>query len=106
MALPIIPANTGTTPKEELLESEDYNSVFKSRPKIALSPPFTPQPATGIRPTSGVSRARLSPEFMSLNSATSSEDGDAAAYKAGLFGSPSANRLRGAGGSRIPGRRR
>lgn len=30
------------TPKEDLLISEDYNSVFKSRPKIAVSPPFSP----------------------------------------------------------------
>lgn len=30
------------TRKEDLLLSSDYNSVFKSRPKIAVSPPFTP----------------------------------------------------------------
>lgn len=28
--------------KEDLLVSSDYDSVFKSRPKIAVSPPFTP----------------------------------------------------------------
>lgn len=30
------------TRKEDLLVSSDYDSVFKSRPKIAVSPPFTP----------------------------------------------------------------
>ncbi|KAF8253134.1 hypothetical protein K440DRAFT_627349 [Wilcoxina mikolae CBS 423.85] len=33
-----------TTPTEDLLRSGDYNSVFKSRPKIALSPTFSPSP--------------------------------------------------------------
>jgi len=37
---------SATTPKEDLLMSEDYNSVFKSRPKIALSPKFTPSAGT------------------------------------------------------------
>lgn len=37
---------SATTPKEDLLMSEDYNSVFKSRPKIALSPKFTPSTGT------------------------------------------------------------
>lgn len=30
------------TRKEDLLVSSDYDSVFKSRPKIAVSPPLTP----------------------------------------------------------------
>lgn len=30
------------TRKEDLLVSSDYDSVFKSRPKIAVSPPFAP----------------------------------------------------------------
>ena len=34
-----------TTPKEEILVSEDYSSVFKSRPKIAMSPTFSPNPS-------------------------------------------------------------
>ncbi|KAG0636403.1 HAUS augmin-like complex subunit 6 N-terminus-domain-containing protein [Tuber brumale] len=41
---------SATTPKEDLLMSEDYNSVFKSRPKIALSPTFTPSSGTPERP--------------------------------------------------------
>ncbi|PWW74011.1 hypothetical protein C7212DRAFT_299466 [Tuber magnatum] len=41
---------SATTPKEDLLMSEDYNSVFKSRPKIALSPTFTPSAGTPERP--------------------------------------------------------
>lgn len=36
------PQLAATTPKEELLASADYNSVFKSRPKIAMSPTMTP----------------------------------------------------------------
>ncbi|KAA8893814.1 HAUS augmin-like complex subunit 6 N-terminus-domain-containing protein [Sphaerosporella brunnea] len=38
---------TSSTPTEELLASGDYNSVFKSRPKIALSPQFSPAPSFG-----------------------------------------------------------
>lgn len=37
-----------TTPKEDLLVSEDYSSVFKSRPKVALSPPFSPTTPRGV----------------------------------------------------------
>lgn len=33
---------TSPTRKEDLLLSSDYNSVFKSRPKIAVSPTLTP----------------------------------------------------------------
>jgi hypothetical protein len=43
----VTPAKAGlvsTTPTEDLLKSGDYNSVFKSRPKIALSPTFSPSP--------------------------------------------------------------
>ncbi|CCX09727.1 Similar to hypothetical protein [Tuber melanosporum Mel28]; acc. no. XP_002838637 [Pyronema omphalodes CBS 100304] len=36
------PAKPAQTPTEDLLRSGDYNSVFKSRPKIALSPQFSP----------------------------------------------------------------
>ena len=102
-----------TTPKEELLESEDYNSVFKSRPKVALSPAFTPiaQPGLGSR-QSMTNLSRLSPEYMSLNSAAStseSEDGgerDPTTPVLGRFGfgSPSVGpSSRFVGGSRIPG---
>jgi hypothetical protein len=38
---------TASTPTEELLASGDYNSVFKSRPRIALSPTFSPSPHKG-----------------------------------------------------------
>jgi hypothetical protein len=41
---------SATTPKEDLLMLEDYNSVFKSRPKVALSPTFTPSAGTPERP--------------------------------------------------------
>lgn len=37
-----------STPTEDLLRSGDYNSVFKSRPKIALSPAFSPSPAWDV----------------------------------------------------------
>lgn len=42
------PAAASTTPTEDLLRSGDYNSVFKSRPKIALSPAFSPSPAWDV----------------------------------------------------------
>lgn len=41
-----LPARS-TTPKEELLESLDPTSVFKSRPKVAFSPPITPSAGPG-----------------------------------------------------------
>jgi HAUS augmin-like complex subunit 6 N-terminus len=34
--------DTDTTPREDLFTTSDYASVFKSRPKIALSPTFSP----------------------------------------------------------------
>lgn len=34
--------------------SEDYTSVFKSRPKIALSPTFTPVDGSATRAIAGV----------------------------------------------------
>lgn len=42
LARPLGNLLTDKTRKEDLLLSSDYNSVFKSRPKIAVSPPFTP----------------------------------------------------------------
>ncbi|KAF8477179.1 HAUS augmin-like complex subunit 6 N-terminus-domain-containing protein [Kalaharituber pfeilii] len=100
-----------TTPKEELLMSEDYNSVFKSRPKVALSPPFTPTAQPSVRNNRvGSTHTRLSPEFMSLNSAANtseSEDGadmegNSSAMRAFRFASPASSST---GGSRIPGRK-
>lgn len=106
------PLPADITPKEELFASEDYNSVFKSRPRIALSPGFAPisQPS-GIR--HGLVKGRYSPEFISLNSAASasgSEDGDSTRSFGGTgFGSASVQSERSrVGRSRIPapGRRK
>lgn len=102
------PVPPDITPKEELFASEDYNSVFKSRPKIALSPGFAPisQPGLGIRHS--LVKGRHSPEYMSLNSAASasgSEDGDSIRSFGGTgFGSASVQSERSrVGRSRIPG---
>ena len=105
---PMPPVPPDITPKEELFASEDYNSVFKSRPKIALSPGFAPisQPGLGIRHS--LVKGRHSPEYMSLNSAASasgSEDGDSIRSFGGTgFGSASVQSERSrVGRSRIPG---
>lgn len=110
---PVGPIVADTTPREELLSSEDYNSVFKSRPKVALSPVFTPISQPGSTTKQGVRRGRISPDFMSLNTAASaseSEDGgdrEGGNTMIGGFGSESPiATLRGRGGSRIPGFRR
>lgn len=108
--------STDTTPKEELFVSEDYNSVFKSRPKVALSPSFSPIPQSGLGVRQGLGRGRLSPDYMSLNSAAStsgSEDGSDKGkinpHSRGFdFDSPSTGARGRIGGSRIPeiGRRK
>lgn len=78
-AATIGPLNTDTTPKEELLVSEDYNSVFKSRPKVALSPSFTPdfQPRLSVRQGQGLGK---SPNYKNYDSPAnvsgSEDDGD------------------------------
>ena len=109
-----IPADT--TPKEELFASEDYNSVFKSRPKVALSPSFSPIPQSGLGARQGLGKGRLSPDYMSLNSAAStsgSEDGSDRgrsnlSSRGFGFDSPSTGTRGRIGGSRIPeiGRRK
>ncbi|KAL7275227.1 hypothetical protein RUND412_001842 [Rhizina undulata] len=54
--------SAATTPKEDLLISSDYNSVFKSRPKIAMSPPFTPSSASPVNvPEMSISGRRATP---------------------------------------------
>jgi hypothetical protein len=70
-----------TTPKEEILVSEDYNSVFKSRPKIAMSPTFSPSP-------SGMAFGRLD---MSMTEDDYSDDTDEAM---GYISSPLAHKGR------------
>jgi hypothetical protein len=52
LSTPLQTPTSSTTPKEDLLLSSDYNSVFKSRPKIALSPKFSPSGGTPKRVTS------------------------------------------------------
>lgn len=113
---PMGPISTDTTPKEELFVSEDYNSVFKSRPKVALSPLFSPIPQPGLGVRQGLGKGRLSPDYMSLNSAAStsgSEDGGdrgKSSPSARGFGFDSLNTSTESrvGGSRIPeiGRRK
>jgi len=105
------PRAADTTPKEELFVSEDYNSVFKSRPKVALSPSFSPIPQSGLGVRQGLGKGRLSPEYMSLNSAAStsgSEDGGErgksnSSSRGFRFGSPNTGTERRIEGSRIPG---
>jgi len=48
--LPVVSA----TPTEELIAGGDYNSVFKSRPKIALSPTLSPSPPRDGAPVKGL----------------------------------------------------
>ncbi|RPB26029.1 hypothetical protein L211DRAFT_71691 [Terfezia boudieri ATCC MYA-4762] len=108
--------STDTTPKEELFVSEDYNSVFKSRPKVALSPSFSPIPHSGLGMRPGLGKGRLSPDYMSLNSAAStsgSEDGSDRgksnlSFRGFGLDSPSSGTRGRIGGSRIPeiGRRK
>ena len=43
------PPPVSNTPTEELLASGDYNSVFKSRPKIPLSPPTSSMQGGPVR---------------------------------------------------------
>lgn len=54
IAAPGQPPVVSATPTEDLIAGGDYNSVFKSRPKIALSPTFTPSPPRNGGPVKGL----------------------------------------------------
>lgn len=69
------------TRKEDLLRSTDYNSVFKSRPKIAVSPVLTPAGGSPLPNLSLVSGMSMNPE------AVFSED-EMTGFAAGYAASP------------------